>query len=53
MDWLLLIAFLVLLVISGAGGFALYSFAGKIKREKDHAQAVYERNYRKEHSEGG
>jgi hypothetical protein len=27
--------------------------AGKIKREKDHAQAVYERNYRKEHSEGG
>ena len=24
--------------------------AGKIKREKDHAQAVYERNYRKEHS---
>jgi putative FmdB family regulatory protein len=27
--------------------------AGKVKREKDHAQAVYERNYRKEHSEGG
>ncbi|HEY3516284.1 MAG TPA: zinc ribbon domain-containing protein [Gammaproteobacteria bacterium] len=27
--------------------------ASKIKREKDHAQAVYERNYRKEHSEGG
>jgi putative FmdB family regulatory protein len=27
--------------------------ASKIKREKDHAQAVYERNYRKEHYEGG
>ena len=27
--------------------------AGKVKREKDHAQAVYERNYRKEHYEGG
>ena len=27
--------------------------AGKVKREKDHAQAVYEHNYRKEHSEGG
>jgi putative FmdB family regulatory protein len=27
--------------------------AGKIKREKDHAQAQYERNYIKEHSEGG
>ena len=27
--------------------------AGSIKREKDHAQAEYERNYIKEHSEGG
>ena len=27
--------------------------AGKIKREKDHAQREYERNYIKEHSEGG
>ena len=27
--------------------------AGGIKREKDHAQREYERNYIKEHSEGG
>jgi putative FmdB family regulatory protein len=27
--------------------------AGAIKREKDHAQREYERNYIKEHSEGG
>ena len=27
--------------------------AGKIKREKDHAQAVYERNYLKEQYVGG
>ena len=27
--------------------------AGKVKREKDHAQREYERNYIKEHSEGG
>ena len=27
--------------------------AGKIKREKDHAQREYERNYIKEHSDGG
>jgi putative FmdB family regulatory protein len=27
--------------------------AGKVKREKDHAQREYERNYMKEHSEGG
>ncbi len=33
MDWLLLIALLVVLVIAGAGGFALYRFVGKIKRE--------------------
>lgn len=33
MDWLLLIALLVVLVISGAGAFSLYRFAGKIKRE--------------------
>ncbi len=33
MDWLLLIAFLVVLIISGAGVFALYRFVGKIKRE--------------------
>ena len=33
MDWLLLIALLVVLVISGAGVFALYRFVGKIKCE--------------------
>ena len=33
MDWLLLTALLVVLVISGAGAFSLYRFAGKIKRE--------------------
>ena len=27
--------------------------AGAVKREKDHAQREYERNYIKEHSEGG
>jgi putative FmdB family regulatory protein len=27
--------------------------AGQIKREKDHADAEYRRNYFKEHSEGG
>jgi putative FmdB family regulatory protein len=27
--------------------------AGQVKREKDHAQREYERNYIKEHSEGG
>jgi putative FmdB family regulatory protein len=27
--------------------------AGKIKREKDHAQREYERNYIKDHSDGG
>jgi putative FmdB family regulatory protein len=27
--------------------------AGKVKREKDHADAEYRRNYIKEHSEGG
>ena len=27
--------------------------AGRIKREKDHAQREYERNYIKEHSGGG
>lgn len=27
--------------------------AGAIKREQDHAQREYERNYIKEHSEGG
>jgi putative FmdB family regulatory protein len=27
--------------------------AGAIKKEKDHAQREYERNYIKEHSEGG
>jgi putative FmdB family regulatory protein len=27
--------------------------AGKVKREKDHAQREYERNYIQEHSEGG
>lgn len=33
MDWLLLIAFFVVLVIAGAGNFALYRFVGRIKRE--------------------
>lgn len=33
MDWLLLIAFLVALTISGAGVFALSRFVGKIKHE--------------------
>ena len=33
MDWLLLIALVVLLIIAGAGVFALYRFAVKIKRE--------------------
>ncbi|MGE3979062.1 MAG: hypothetical protein AB7F94_15970 [Nitrospira sp.] len=33
MDWLLLIALLVVLVASGAGVLALYRFAGKIKHE--------------------
>lgn len=33
MDWLLLIALLVVLVICGAGAFALYRFVGKIKHE--------------------
>lgn len=33
MDWLLLIVFFVVLVICVAGVFALYRFAGKIKRE--------------------
>jgi putative FmdB family regulatory protein len=27
--------------------------AGKVKREKENAQREYERNYMKEHSEGG
>ena len=33
MDWLLLIALLVAFASGGAGGFALYRFAGRIKRE--------------------
>lgn len=33
MDWLLLIAFLVVLLIGGACVFALYRYAGKITRE--------------------
>ncbi|MFY4727988.1 hypothetical protein [Nitrospira sp. BLG_2] len=33
MDWLLLIAFLVVLLISSAGGFALYRFVRKIQQE--------------------
>lgn len=33
MDWLLLIALLVVLVISGAGVFALYRFVDRIERE--------------------
>ena len=33
MDWLLLIALLVVLIISGAGVFALYRFVDRIERE--------------------
>lgn len=33
MDWLLLIVLFVLLIIAGAGVFALYRFVGKIKHE--------------------
>lgn len=33
MDWLLLFALLAVLLVSGAGVFALYRFADKIKRE--------------------
>ena len=33
MDWLLLIALLVVFAVGGTGGFALYRFAGKIERE--------------------
>lgn len=41
MDWLLLIALVVLLIIAGAGVFALYRFTGKIKREfQEHLPAL-------------
>ncbi len=41
MDWLLLIALLVVLIIAGTGAFALYRFAGKIKREfQEHLPAL-------------
>ncbi|MDF0672900.1 MAG: hypothetical protein P0120_00970 [Nitrospira sp.] len=38
MDWVLLIALLVVLVIGGAGAFVLYRFVGKTKHEFQHHQ---------------